>query len=161
MNRQRLPRRASIRRQWRRRWGCSELAFLCDLEQRRTRSFASLRMTTPILMTNLFLSLLHFALAKSDFWCGRCGWSVAAAVSAYGSVDDHHADSGQVSFLNAIKQILSGRVLSFIHQYKRGFAAGRDHSTIELPDLCGVSSGETDRYFCGNFAERRKYGDHS
>src|SRR5215471_774341 len=77
----------------------------------------------------------------------RCWRRVAAALDADCAIGDDHADSRQVSFLNAVEQILTGGLLGCVEKDEACFATWSDQTATQAAHLCGVASSETDCLF--------------
>src|ERR1700733_9092052 len=66
-------------------------------------------------------------------------WRIAAALRAHDTVDDRHADAGQVAELYAFKNVLARRMLRLVHQHEVRCAADFDQAAIELAHPRGVA----------------------
>src|SRR5450631_572552 len=100
-------------------------------------------------------------LCTDDLRYSRGWWCVAAALDADRSVGDDHANSGKISFLNAVEQILSGGLLRCVEEDESRFASGGNQAAVEVAHFCRVSGCQADRHFRGDFAERRQHRDHA
>src|SRR5438105_12592736 len=67
---------------------------------------------------------------------------VAAALRPHDAVDDGHADAGEVAELDALKDVLAGRMLRLVHDDEIGGAADLDQAAIERAHPRGVAGGE-------------------
>src|SRR5262249_17522971 len=85
---------------------------------------------------------------------------VAAAAAAHLAVDDDHADAGDVALLDAVEQVLAGRVLGLVHDDEVGGAAGLDDPAVEFTLPGRVAGGEAEGDLRLDVAEGREHGDH-
>src|SRR5690349_18428170 len=87
----------------------------------------------------------------------RCWRRVAAALDADCAIGDDHADSWQVSFLNAVEEILTGGLLGCVEEDEARFAARSDQTAAQAAHLGRIAGSEADCLLCRNPSERRQH----
>ena len=79
--------------------------------------------------------------------------SVAAALDADRAIGHNHAHSGQVSFLNAVQEILSRGLLGRIEEDETRLPSCPDQPAIETAHLRCIASCQANSNFCGNLSQ--------
>src|SRR5262249_15073818 len=88
-------------------------------------------------------------------------WGVAAAAAAHRAVDDDHVDAGDVALLDAVQQVLAGRVLRRVHDHEVRGATELDDPAVEFALSGRVAGGEAEGDLRFDVAEGREHGDHA
>src|SRR5712691_11341043 len=85
---------------------------------------------------------------------------IATPLHAHDSVDHHHSYSRKVTLLNAVEQMLPGRVLRFIHEDEIRRTTSADQATVKVSFARSIAGREAYCDLGWYFAKRRKHGDH-
>src|ERR1035438_5261394 len=95
-------------------------------------------------------------LVPDDLRHPGCRRGIAAALGADDAVDDGHPDSREIAELDAVKDVLAGRMLRLVHDDEVGGAADFDEAAIERAHPRGIAGGKAECDFCRHLAERRQ-----